>query len=206
MSDFHQLTADVQFEGTVVQATLASDGVMTWRGETSSGSLRLLQDALGFRKGASSITLHSYQVQQGGCFTSHSRAKKDLYLDFSDASAHSDWCAALQQLFDDSGECLRIANMLFRIPKELQLSAYDGIVCVSGDGVVTEVLNGLLERSDWQEAVKTPVGHIPAGSGNALAKSLLDSAGEAYGAANAAFAIIRAAGVGVQQQGPSQFP
>ncbi|XP_041598765.1 sphingosine kinase 2 isoform X2 [Vulpes lagopus] len=51
----------------------------------------------------------------------------------------------------------------------LNLSEWDGIVTVSGDGLLFEVLNGLLGRPDWEEAVKTPVGILPCGSGNALA-------------------------------------
>ncbi|XP_011372892.1 sphingosine kinase 2-like [Pteropus vampyrus] len=51
----------------------------------------------------------------------------------------------------------------------LSLSEWDAIVTVSGDGLLYEVLNGLLERPDWEEAVKMPVGILPCGSGNALA-------------------------------------
>lgn len=51
----------------------------------------------------------------------------------------------------------------------LSLSEWDGIVTVSGDGLLHEVLNGLLDRPDWEEAVKMPVGILPCGSGNALA-------------------------------------
>ncbi|XP_006897391.1 PREDICTED: sphingosine kinase 2 [Elephantulus edwardii] len=51
----------------------------------------------------------------------------------------------------------------------LSLSEWDGIVTVSGDGLLYEVLNGLLARPDWEEAVKMPVGVLPCGSGNALA-------------------------------------
>lgn len=51
----------------------------------------------------------------------------------------------------------------------LRLSEWDGIVTVSGDGLLYEVLNGLLDRPDWEEAVKMPVGILPCGSGNALA-------------------------------------
>ncbi|ELW47165.1 Sphingosine kinase 2 [Tupaia chinensis] len=51
----------------------------------------------------------------------------------------------------------------------LNLSEWDGIVTASGDGLLYEVLNGLLDRPDWKEAVKTPVGVLPCGSGNALA-------------------------------------
>ncbi|KAL6903783.1 hypothetical protein ACP4OV_004596 [Aristida adscensionis] len=49
----------------------------------------------------------------------------------------------------------------------------DGIVCVGGDGIVNEVLNGLLSRSDRAEAVSIPVGIIPAGSDNSLVWTVL---------------------------------
>lgn len=54
----------------------------------------------------------------------------------------------------------------------LNLSEWDGIVTVSGDGLLHEVLNGLLQRPDWEEAVKTPMGILPCGSGNALAGAI----------------------------------
>ncbi|KAJ0017834.1 hypothetical protein Pint_10726 [Pistacia integerrima] len=49
------------------------------------------------------------------------------------------------------------------VAKRLDLSKYDGIVCVSGDGILVEVVNGLLEREDWSAAIKMPLGVIPAG-------------------------------------------
>ncbi|VFQ88998.1 unnamed protein product [Cuscuta campestris] len=73
----------------------------------------------------------------------------------------------------------------------LDLSKYDGIVCVSGDGILVEVVNGLLEREDWETAIKTSLGVIPAGTGNGMAKSLLDSVGEPCTASNATLSIIR---------------
>ena len=35
-----------------------------------------------------------------------------------------------------------------------------------------QVINGLMERDDWQEAIKTPLAALPGGSGNALACAL----------------------------------
>lgn len=32
-----------------------------------------------------------------------------------------------------------------------------------------QVLNGLLDRPDWEDAVRMPIGVLPCGSGNALA-------------------------------------
>lgn len=38
--------------------------------------------------------------------------------------------------------------------------------------MVHEVLNGLLSRPDWQNAIKTPIGQIAAGSANGLSSSI----------------------------------
>jgi len=53
--------------------------------------------------------------------------------------------------------------------KRLQLNDYRGIIAVSGDGLVFEIFNGLMERDDWEQAIQTPVAQIPGGSANALA-------------------------------------
>jgi hypothetical protein len=58
------------------------------------------------------------------------------------------------------------------ITKDLDLSPFSGIVCISGDGTLNEVVNGLMSRKDWESAIKIPLGIIPCGSGNGLAKSL----------------------------------
>jgi len=56
-----------------------------------------------------------------------------------------------------------------KITRNYDLKSIDGIATVSGDGMLHEVLNGFMERPDWEEAIKTPVILIPAGSGNAMA-------------------------------------
>ncbi|KAI3718831.1 hypothetical protein L6452_19715 [Arctium lappa] len=77
------------------------------------------------------------------------------------------------------------------VSRSLDLTKYDGIICVSGDGILVEVMNGLLEREDWAAALKMPLGVIPAGTGNGMIKSLLDSVGEPCTAAHAILAAIR---------------
>lgn len=64
---------------------------------------------------------------------------------------------------------------------ERPLDEYDGFVCVGGDGMFAELLNGLLERIQRQQDVdnsrpgarlvrpEVPVGVIPAGSTDAVA-------------------------------------
>ncbi|GAA0152673.1 kinase [Lithospermum erythrorhizon] len=49
----------------------------------------------------------------------------------------------------------------------------DGIICVGGDGIVNEVLNGLLTRDNQKEAISVPIGIIPAGSDNSLVWTIL---------------------------------
>lgn len=36
----------------------------------------------------------------------------------------------------------------------------------------TQVINGLMDREDWEQAIQTPLGILPGGSGNALAASV----------------------------------
>jgi len=52
------------------------------------------------------------------------------------------------------------------------LSKWCAVVAVSGDGLLHEMINGLFEREDWATACQTPLGIIPGGSGNGLARSL----------------------------------
>ncbi|XP_050184119.1 LOW QUALITY PROTEIN: sphingosine kinase 2-like [Myiozetetes cayanensis] len=59
----------------------------------------------------------------------------------------------------------------------LSLEQWDGIVTVSGDGLVYEVVNGLLSRPDWALALRVPLGVLPCGSGNGLAAAVNCHAG-----------------------------
>ncbi|KAL0464258.1 UNVERIFIED_CONTAM: Sphingoid long-chain bases kinase [Sesamum latifolium] len=49
----------------------------------------------------------------------------------------------------------------------------DGIICIGGDGIINEVLNGLLSRDNQREATTVPIGIIPAGSDNSLVWTVL---------------------------------
>lgn len=51
----------------------------------------------------------------------------------------------------------------------------DGVVVAGGDGALSEVVTGLLRRQDNQVAVKRfPIGIIPIGKSNSVAKSLFE--------------------------------
>eukprot|EP00850_Spirogloea_muscicola_P005431 SM000025S08326 [mRNA] locus=s25:95751:99235:+ [translate_table: standard] len=61
-----------------------------------------------------------------------------------------------------------------KVAAAMDLSACpDGIVCVGGDGIVNEVVNGLLARKDAGSLLPVPIGIVPAGSDNSLAWSVL---------------------------------
>jgi len=40
-----------------------------------------------------------------------------------------------------------------------------------------QVVNGLMDRPDWKDAIKFPIGCLPGGSGNALSCAISYSAG-----------------------------
>ncbi|KAJ8283842.1 hypothetical protein COCON_G00026920 [Conger conger] len=68
-------------------------------------------------------------------------------------------------------------NHARELVREADLSQWDALVIMSGDGLLFEVVNGLMEREDWETAIQTPLGILPGGSGNALAASVHHYAG-----------------------------
>ncbi|KAL9669799.1 hypothetical protein QQ045_007348 [Rhodiola kirilowii] len=102
----------------------------------------------------------------------------------------------VRPILEDAGVQIHLEETKYQlhaksVAKSMDLSLYDGIVCVSGDGILVEVVNGLLEREDWKTAIQMPIGMIPAGTGNGMVKSLLESVGEPCTPLNATVAIIR---------------
>jgi len=78
-----------------------------------------------------------------------------------------------------------------RVARSADLSKYTGIVAVGGDGTVAELFQGLGERDDAVRAMKVPIGIIPAGSGNALCKSIQSDANEFCDPVSCAVTIAR---------------
>ncbi|CAM8992984.1 unnamed protein product [Rhodiola kirilowii] len=102
----------------------------------------------------------------------------------------------VRPILEDAGVQIHLEETKYQlhgksVAKSMDLCLYDGIVCVSGDGILVEVVNGLLEREDWKTAIQMPIGMIPAGTGNGMVKSLLESVGEPCTPLNATVAIIR---------------
>uniref|UniRef100_A0A8D2LUU8 DAGKc domain-containing protein n=1 Tax=Varanus komodoensis TaxID=61221 RepID=A0A8D2LUU8_VARKO len=73
--------------------------------------------------------------------------------------------------------CRTRQNHARELVQSINLAEWDGIVAISGDGLLYEVINGLMERPDWEEAIKMPLGILPCGSGNAVAAAVNFSAG-----------------------------
>ncbi|KAL8277239.1 hypothetical protein RQP46_010308 [Phenoliferia psychrophenolica] len=89
--------------------------------------------------------------------------KENIEPIFIAAGAHS-----LLQLTGPSGTPTNATTLA----KDLDLDLYDALVPISGDGITSELLNGLASRSDALLALQTPIAPIPAGSGNAVSINL----------------------------------
>lgn len=61
------------------------------------------------------------------------------------------------------------------------LFQWTGVIGVGGDGIIFEIINGIFERPDWSDVLKSiPIGVIPGGSGNGLARSIAHYCDEPY--------------------------
>jgi len=87
------------------------------------------------------------------------------------------------------------AQHAFEVAHKLDASAPNAptdLVCVSGDGLVHEVLNGLLRRPDWELVTRqVRLGHIGGGSGNGLASGICAGAGEPISTQASAFLLAK---------------
>lgn len=83
------------------------------------------------------------------------------------------------------------ANHAMEIVSEIPLGVYDCVVAVGGDGSLYEIVQGLMKRADWNEAIRQPIGIIPGGSGNGLAHSIAHQSEEKGKPVNAAFILAK---------------
>jgi len=60
-----------------------------------------------------------------------------------------------------------------KIGSELVVDDFDAIICVSGDGIIHELYNGMAAHKLPLKAFRVPISSIPAGSGNGLSLNLL---------------------------------
>lgn len=93
-----------------------------------------------------------------------------------------------------------------------KIHEYSCVTIVSGDGLVTEVVNGLMSRPDWATIIENVrIGHIGGGSGNGLYSSICHVSDEPIDQGSAALLIVKGVKrkmdmiVGVQEDEPPFF-
>ncbi|CAI2163481.1 10907_t:CDS:2, partial [Funneliformis geosporum] len=79
-----------------------------------------------------------------------------------------------KQLESQNPLLFRKFDIKVNLPKNIDSEESTNVIveAVSGDGIIHEIINGLLSRDDAFE-IDIPIGTIPAGSGNALSICLL---------------------------------
>lgn len=76
--------------------------------------------------------------------------------------------------------------------KERDISEYDGLIVLGGDGILSEVLQGLHKRDDYDDLMKKlQFGIVGCGTSNGLAASILYAAKERYGQLESTFLICK---------------
>lgn len=69
-----------------------------------------------------------------------------------------------------------------------------GVIIVSGDGVIHEVMNGIFDRPDWKQVFQSvPLGVVPGGSGNGLSRSLIHAQNEPFDGKGAVSSVMNVA-------------
>jgi sphingosine kinase len=77
-------------------------------------------------------------------------------------------------------------------PLETDVSEYDGLILMGGDGVIHEALNGIMARADSAAVLqKLKVGVVGCGTSNGFATSLMLESKERYGLTNETFLICK---------------
>ncbi|XP_016115410.1 sphingosine kinase 1-like [Sinocyclocheilus grahami] len=139
-----------------------------------------LQEAQRWSRAIRDRVLHQRQQKTGAIQVEVKRPLMFLILlnpHSGKGHAHALFNGNVQGMLQDAGiqHTLIITerqNHARELVREADLSQWDALVIMSGDGLLFEVVNGLMEREDWEEAIQTPLGVLPGGSGNALAASI----------------------------------
>mmetsp|Transcript_18581 Transcript_18581/g.40242 ORF Transcript_18581/g.40242 Transcript_18581/m.40242 type:complete len:716 (-) Transcript_18581:49-2196(-) len=76
--------------------------------------------------------------------------------------------------------------------KERDISEYDALIAMGGDGILWEMLQGIMSRSDGQEVLqKVAIGIVGCGTSNGLAKSILHQSMAKYSPLESTFLICK---------------
>lgn len=106
----------------------------------------------------------------------------------------------LTPMLQQSGVRFRVqktshANHALEILRDMDVRAPEAptdVICVSGDGLVHEVVNGIMQRQDWEVAARyLRIGHIGGGSGNGLASAICVQAQESIDLVSSMWLILK---------------
>ncbi|KAI9137069.1 ATP-NAD kinase-like domain-containing protein, partial [Paraphysoderma sedebokerense] len=115
-----------------------------------------------------------------GCGNANNESRNFLVLvnpNSGKRKARKIWTNIVRPLFDIAGVTYNMQETTtvgagISIAQSLDTQNYHACVVVSGDGLLNEVLHGLLTRPDWESAKDFPLAVIPAGSGNGFARTI----------------------------------
>lgn len=88
------------------------------------------------------------------------------------------WQKECQAIFEKAPLDLKIittqnAAAAYDFGRNIDANTCDGIVCVGGDGLFNETINGMLDRPDWQNIIEqVTLSSIAGGTGNGICASL----------------------------------
>uniref|UniRef100_A0A0N4ZSP5 DAGKc domain-containing protein n=1 Tax=Parastrongyloides trichosuri TaxID=131310 RepID=A0A0N4ZSP5_PARTI len=99
--------------------------------------------------------------------------------------ARQQWETEVKPIFDEANVTYTIYETkckldATRVTNKLKIDKFDCIAVMGGDGMLNEVLNGILTRPDKERALKVPICHIPSGTCNAVASSVCFQANEPF--------------------------
>tara|TARA_B100000965_G_scaffold404015_1_gene433611 strand:- start:852 stop:1739 length:888 start_codon:yes stop_codon:yes gene_type:complete len=98
---------------------------------------------------------------------------KKLYLTVNPFGGHKKGPKILKEvmpLFDENNIQLNVIETEYaghnkKIAMEVDMNGYDGFCCIGGDGTMSEVINGVMNRKDLN---RLPLGLITGGTGNSF--------------------------------------
>jgi sphingosine kinase len=86
-------------------------------------------------------------------------------------------------------------NYAFEFMQAEDISVYDAILTVSGDGLIHEIINGLFLRPDYQEmrekGTLPSLGFLPGGTSDGMGKTVLNESHEEFSLENMVWLVIK---------------
>ncbi|XP_062495776.1 sphingosine kinase 1 [Pezoporus occidentalis] len=148
-----------------------------YRGPDAEGNLRIAQ---AWSRRIRELSVPAVPVQDGDSYGVLPRPCRALVLlnpQSGAGRALEDFQAVVQPMLAEADVAASVfvterPHHAHEKVRDEDLSQWDALVVMSGDGLMYEVVNGLMERPDWEEAMKKPLCILPGGSGNALAASI----------------------------------